>query len=272
MGIVQKKIAIVIPCYNESKRLDIAEFKKYLEVNTHVSILFVNDGSTDDTFEILKRMKRTLPENVIHIHQEENLGKAEAVRKGFLQAIELGFEYIGYLDADLSTPISAINRLWHLLKKENASIVMGSRVRLLGRDIRRNPLRHYLGRIFATFASIVLNLSVYDTQCGAKLFHNNLELKIVFSQPFRVKWAFDVEILARFKVVKKILNSTSIDQSSYEYPLEQWHDVKGSKVKFLDFLIAAGELLKIYAYLNFPVVKKHYSGQFKELNSIPQKE
>ena len=264
MGIMQKKIAIVIPCYNESKRLKIKAYKRYLEINTHVFILFVNDGSTDDTLEILKRITNTLPDNAIHINQERNCGKAESVRQGFLKAMELGFENVGYLDADLSAPLSSINRLYHLLEKENVSIVMGSRVRLSGRDVQRNPVRHYMGRIFATFASIVLNLSVYDTQCGAKVFNNNLELKRVFSQPFRVKWTFDVEILARFKVVKKILGGTSIDQSVYEYPLEQWHDIKGSKVRFLDFLIAALELFKIYAYLNFPIIKKRYADRFKK--------
>ena len=95
--------------------------------------------------------------------------------------------------------------------------------------------------IFATAASLVLNLPIYDTQCGAKLFRAEAWLGEVFAERFLSRWVFDVEILARFAR----LHRAEIEQLIYEYPLKQWHDVKGSKVKFSDFFRAFVDLAKI---------------------------
>ena len=118
--------------------------------------------------------------------------------------------------------------------------------RLLGYRIERKPLRHYLGRLFATCASCVLGLAIYDTQCGAKIFKNNSDLKKVFSTPFIVKWIFDVEILARFGVILQNKGIGSLENYALEYPLKEWTHIDGSKVKTLDFLLGAIELFKIY--------------------------
>ena len=74
--------------------------------------------------------------------------------------------------------------------------VFGSRIRRLGAAITRDPLRHYFGRVFATLASMVLDLAVYDTQCGAKLFRVNDDLRRAFGH-VSLRWIFDVELLAR---------------------------------------------------------------------------
>ena len=259
----KRKIAIVVPCYNEAKRLKLEEFKSYLNKNGSVTFIFVNDGSTDNTLEMLKSINRMFADQSLCISQEKNSGKAEAVRQGFLKAIETGFDYIGYWDADLSAPLNLLNRLTDRFKSENVTIVMGSRVRLLGRNIMRNAIRHYLGRVFATFASLVLDLLVYDTQCGAKVFKNNQELRMVFSQPFTVSWIFDVEILARLKLLGKLRGRSSLKDSAFEYPLEQWTDIKGSNVNPFDYFIGFIELFKIYAYLNFPVIRRQYVHKVK---------
>jgi glycosyltransferase involved in cell wall biosynthesis len=260
MGDMQKT-AIVIPCYNESKRLKIDEFKNYLRKTKSVSFIFINDGSTDNTLEIINQIGRIAPDQVLCKSLEKNRGKAEAVRQGFLMAFKLGFKNIGYWDADLSTPLNSIDRLCEYLKEDNITIVMGSRVRLLGHKINRRWIRHYLGRIFATFASLALGLHVYDTQCGAKIFKNNFELKMVFARPFLVRWTFDVEILAKFKAIRQKGSSNSLENTSLEYPLEEWTDIRGSKIKFFDFVIAAIELVKIYLVLNFPLIKRKYFGK-----------
>jgi dolichyl-phosphate beta-glucosyltransferase len=123
---------------------------------------------------------------------------------------------------------------------------MGSRVALLGRQIRRRWRRHMLGRAFATAASLVLKLPVYDTQCGAKLFRTTPATVEMFRRPFRTRWVFDVEILAR--IVKSIAAdaNSQADGAIYEYPLESWHDVQGSRLKSIDFVTAAIDLAGIY--------------------------
>jgi hypothetical protein len=141
---------------------------------------------------------------------------------------------------------------------------MGSRIRILGCDIKRRAVRHYTGRVFATFASLILDLYVYDTQCGAKIFKNNCELQKVFAHPFLVNWIFDVEILARFKVIRMISGSDLLENTTLEYPLDEWTDIRGSKIKFIDFFKAIIELIKIYLVLNFPIIKKKYAEKFKK--------
>jgi len=262
MGIMQKT-AIIVPCYNESKRLKINEFKNYLYEETSVSFIFINDGSTDNTLELINKLCSIAPSQVLCKSLEKNRGKAEAVRQGFLRAFELGFQNIGYWDADLSTPLHLINGLCELLEEDKISIVMGSRVRLLGYNIKRSTVRHYLGRLFATFASLVLGLHVYDTQCGTKIFKNNNELKAVFAHPFLINWIFDVEILARFKVIRKLNNSNLLQNTTLEYPLDEWTDIGGSKVKFIDFFKAIKELTIIFLVLNFPIIKKKYMEKFR---------
>ena len=172
-----------------------------------------------------------------------NVGKAEAVRKGMNLGISRSYEVVGYFDADLATPLDEINRFYEKFSScDKIEIVLGSRVKLLGRDIDRKPLRHYLGRIFATLASNILNLPVYDTQCGAKFFRVNEALKTVLSKSFQVKWTFDVELFSRFLKLKPI-SSLNIE----EMPLKKWKDVDGSKVKPKDFFIAFYELYLIHS-------------------------
>jgi len=164
----------------------------------------------------------------------------------------MDFVNIGYWDADLSTPLTTIPRFCELLNSQGISIVIGSRVRLLGRRIQRRAIRHYLGRIFATFASLLLQLPVYDTQCGAKLFKNNKELKVIFGKPFIVNWTFDVEILARFILAERFMGTGSLKERAVEYPLEEWTGVPGSKIKPIDVALAIVELIKIFLLLHVP--------------------
>ena len=247
-----QKTAIIVPCYNESKRLDAEEFIRYARKNKWVYFIFVNDGSSDSTFDIINNICRYNTEQMLCLDLENNVGKAEAVRQGFLKAIDAGFHNIGYWDADLATPLNAINKLCTLIEGKSLMVAIGSRVKLLGYRIERKPIRHYLGRVFATCASWVLGLAIYDTQCGSKIFKNNSDLKKVFSTPFKVKWTFDVEILARFSVVLKHKGIESLENHALEYPLKEWTHIDGSKVKALDFLVGVRELFKIYRTYRCP--------------------
>jgi glycosyltransferase involved in cell wall biosynthesis len=238
---------VVVPCYNEAARLNTASFSQFLEHPYTIRFLFVNDGSRDATLALLHTLRDSHPDRISVLDQQPNAGKAEAVRNGMLHAISMpGTVYTGFWDADLATPLSSIPELLAILTtRPEIQMVFGARVRLLGRNIHRQPLRHYLGRVFATVASLMLRLPIYDTQCGAKLFRVTAEFTDLLARPFLSRWIFDVEILARFQARHKA-DRTYVHDAIYEFPLPTWTDVAGSKVGSLDFIKAFGELLTIY--------------------------
>jgi len=237
-------VVIVVPCYNEAARLPVAAFERFLDA-TPVDFIFVNDGSTDNTGEVLKRIQSGRENRVRILDHEKNQGKAEAVRRGMEQALASGADYAGFWDADLATPLEAIPKLACVLEQRpEIDMVFGSRVKLLGRNIERRPARHYAGRIFATVVSSVLRLPVYDTQCGAKIFRAGTKTRAMFEEPFLSRWVFDVEFIARY-----ILQCGSPEAAAmhiYEYPLEAWADVRGSRLKATDFLVAFGDVVRIW--------------------------
>jgi dolichyl-phosphate beta-glucosyltransferase len=236
--------SIIVPCYNEGSRLKADEFGSCLKRNSSISFIFVNDGSTDNTNEIINMIKNFNLERVECLTFLKNRGKAEAVRRGVLKAIEEGANNIGYWDADLSTPLEIIDKMIDKLNGD-VTFVLGSRVKMLGYHIERLTLRHYAGRLFATMVSVITDLSVYDTQCGAKIFKNNREIQKAFSHPFTVNWSFDVELIGRLKIIKRALDLKPLEDSAIEYPLEKWIHHSGSKVRAIDLLIAINELLNL---------------------------
>ena len=150
--------------------------------------------------------------------------------------------YFGYWDADLATPLDAVAGFVEILDRDpRIDVVIGARVALLGRDIQRRLLRHYVGRVFATAASVVLRLPVFDTQCGAKLFRCNADMRGLFERPFGSRWIFDVEVLARY-----LARPSASSQGLYELPLARWVDVGESRLKLRDFVHAAADLATIY--------------------------
>lgn len=238
------RVAIVVPCYNESRRLPVARFEQYIQSTDTVFVL-VDDGSTDKTIEILKQIELAHPDQVVVVSCGRNMGKGEAVRRGMNVAFTRNVDYVGFWDADLATPFEAIGDfLAEFAKRRDCLMVFGSRVQLLGRKIDRSVLRHYLGRVFATVASLVLGLPVYDTQCGAKLFRVTPVTMSLFATPFSSRWTFDVEIIARH--IQKVGSATTAASQIFEFPLYIWKDVPGSKVKPRHFLIAFFDMCRIY--------------------------
>jgi len=97
----------------------------------------------------------------------------------------MGARLVGFLDADLATPAEEMLRLVSTLRSSRAQAAFAARVALLGTTIERHATRHYLGRVFATAASLILDLRVYDTQCGAKAFHATPLLAAALEEPFQ---------------------------------------------------------------------------------------
>ncbi len=236
-----QKTIIIVPCYNEEKRLNTLAFSDFVRVYPDIDFMFVNDGSTDNTRRVIQEFCKKFPNNMFFLDLDKNSGKAEAVRKGVLKALsENKYEFIGFWDADLATPLSEISFFLEVAKKKSAKIIMGSRLQRLGSIVIRKKSRHYLGRIFSTFASIILKLPVYDTQCGAKLFHSTI--CDIFNESFCTKWLFDIELLARYR------NTYGIEQtlvSVVEVPVNKWEEVSGSKLKLSYMLKVPFELIKI---------------------------
>ncbi|MFC2074962.1 glycosyltransferase [Bdellovibrionota bacterium] len=240
----EDRVLIVIPCYNESARLNVPGYFQVLRrSNTH--LLFVNDGSTDDTLSHLKKIENMAPDQISVLSLDKNRGKAEAVRRGMLRAIHDGAEIVGYIDADMATPSEEVLRLVKVCEKRDVSVVMGSRVATMGIDVQRHWLRHYLGRLFAYMAGFILKMRIYDTQCGAKFFRMSSLLKAALEEQFISRWAFDVELIGRLNVgmsYEKRLNKRRF----LEVPLERWKDVAGSKVKFHHMIVTFSDMIRIW--------------------------
>lgn len=241
-----RRVVLVVPCYNEARRLDCNAFETFVRNQPAFTFLFVNDGSTDDTQQTLEHLSARAPESLKVLCLPRNSGKAEAVRQGMLKAAEYSASYFGYCDADLATPLDEFPLMVDVLKaNDDLLLVMGSRVRMLGRLIERHTVRHYFGRLFATFASITLAIPVYDTQCGAKVLRCTPQTLALFREPFLSGWSFDVEM------IRRLIRDFKQDRERaagviFEQPLRVWRDVKGSKVKPWDLARGLWELARVW--------------------------
>jgi dolichyl-phosphate beta-glucosyltransferase len=239
------RTTVVVPCYNEAARLPADAFVDFVSAWPDGRLLFVNDGSRDETEAVLTTLAARRPEALAAMSLPQNAGKAEAVRQGMLRAFAEGAEAVGFWDADLATPLDVIPQFQAVLARQaGIDIVMGARVRLLGNAVDRKPSRHYLGRGFATVVSWLLHAHVYDTQCGAKLFRATPLVRDLFATPFLSRWVFDVEILARY-LDARAASGEDGRTGIREMPLEDWRDVAGSKVRSQDFLRAGVDLARI---------------------------
>lgn len=299
-------LEIVVPCYNEAGRLRVHDFVAFVRAG-RARLLFVDDGSTDGTLAALHKAQRACPDRIGVLSLSSNVGKAEAVRLGMRLAMgdddddaslvrtggasvgkrkrkqnqNANAAFVGFWDADLATPLDHVGLFREVFEaKPGVDMVFGARVGLLGRDIKRDARRHYLGRVFATLASVALKMPVYDTQCGAKLFRVDDTLKTALSEPFDSRWVFDCELVGRYASLRRgreevggsgdgsngdarkrkksggsvakpgggaanPQKTTPVADSIYEYPLHRWEDVAGSKLRPNDILKMAWGLARL---------------------------
>jgi len=235
--------AIILPCYNEAERLNVVAVKSFIEHYHEVSLIFIDDGSRDTTATKLGELVSDYPDRMHAFQLERNCGKAEAVRRGMLKAVELGFDFIGFWDADLATPLETIPHFVDVLERHSDSqVVWGTRLPLLGHRIERDWNRRLLGRLFSKAAAFAVSVPIRDALCGAKLFRNGAFLNAMLEQPFSSRWIFDVEILSRLKHAIAKQSDLSLERALFEFPLDAWIEVPGSKVRLKDFVRAAFEL------------------------------
>lgn len=242
------KISVVIPCFNEAQRLDANAIEELISADD-VDVILVDDGSTDETWQHLEAIQHQHPGRVECLKMHRNVGKAESVRHGMNHAVSRGADVTGYTDADFATPPAEMLRLIGEIRgNRNVKVLFGSRWLHMGSTIQRSPIRHYTGRVFATFASMVLRMPVYDTQCGAKLFRVSDSFHTALGEPFLSRWAFDVELIGRLR--EGVGNLPGYGLSEFvEVPLNTWIDVGGSKIGPVDMIRATLELLVISSAL-----------------------
>ena len=232
--------AIVIPCYNEGKRINPNRYIEGLK-DFPSQVLLVDDGSRDNTFEILKKLEKSVPDRFIAIKNPQNTGKAESVRRGMKTAIEKGFRHVGFMDADLATPFGEIPSFLEVFKeKPDINTVIGVRLKLAGHKIYRSNLKYLMQKIIAAMGGVLFKLKVSDTQCGAKMFKSEV-LKPVLEKEFSVKWLFDQELLARLSRLPQNEGKNWL----FELPLTEWTDIGGSHVKKSDYLKCLKDYFKL---------------------------
>jgi dolichyl-phosphate beta-glucosyltransferase len=212
-------------------------FVDYLQLNPQHFFCLVNDGSTDGTKELLLSMK-TKCTNLEVLSLNWNVGKAEAVRMGVKHVSKsVQSDYIGYMDADLATPLSFISIMEKAFKNDpTIDLVFGSRLLADKNSVERKTFRHLAGRWVSGMINRALGKKFGDTQCGAKLMKSNIAFQ-VFEHPFQSTWLFDVEIIKRLLVKN--------NENIREIPVTQWKDVGNSKVSKWYFFKMLGELRKI---------------------------
>ena len=227
-------LSIVIPAYNEEKRLPATLDRIAAWVSDSPlpvdEILVVDDGSRDRTAALVKKRGGL----VRLVSNPGNRGKGYAVRNGMLAAKG---DWILSTDADLSAPIEELGKLIDAARRENAVVAIGSRAldrRLV--KVHQPMMREFSGRAFNVVMRVVTGLPFRDTQCGFKLFRQDAA-KNIFSRQIEEGFSFDVEDL----LIAQLLGLRSI-----EVPVE-WSNVEGTKVSLAQGMKSFADLVRIRA-------------------------
>lgn len=241
-------VGVVIPCYNEESRLKSEEFIDFIEKNSGYHLCFVNDGSTDNTMQVLQNLRMGREDYISIYDCSKNGGKAEAVRQGLIYMSKFDdLDYIGFLDADLSTDFQDFDDLVKTIETTDFHIVNGSRISRMGANITKESARKIISMTINLIITKILGMSFRDTQCGAKIMRKEL-IPVAFETPFITKWLFDVEIFMR---MKGFFGKQKAKEMIYEQPLKRWIHADGSKLSMRDSAKIGFQLLNIYWNYNF---------------------
>jgi glycosyltransferase involved in cell wall biosynthesis len=238
------KHGIVIPCYNEANRLNQEAFLAFAKSHPEFKLCFVNDGSTDNTLEVLHTMSEERKNQIIVYDMPANGGKAEAVRHGMIYLQQYDLLTLGFLDADLSTDFNDyIILLYHLdISAGGKKMVFGSRKSGNTSGIQRSAFRSIASDSVGMMIQSLVQLPIADTQCGAKIFSPELA-DYCFRKPFETRWLFDVELFIR---IKRYYGKEYAMEKICEVPLKKWVEMEGSKITASDSLKMPAQLMKIF--------------------------
>ncbi|TYP96719.1 DNA-binding response OmpR family regulator [Tenacibaculum adriaticum] len=240
----EKCIGVVIPCYNEEDRLLSEKFTKFVHNNLGYHLCFVNDGSTDNTLEVLENLSKDKEDYISVYNCDKNGGKAEAVRLGILHlAKNPQLDYIGFLDADLSTDFKDFDDLVKTIESTDYKIVSGSRISRMGANITKESARQIISLTINFIIQKILGMNFKDTQCGAKIMDREI-INNMFQEKFITRWLFDVEIFMRMKN----FYGEKAKQMICEQPLKRWIHADGSKLSMKDSFKILGQLVQIARY------------------------
>ena len=232
-------LTIIIPAFNESQRIPktLKEIDDYIfeqKISNQTSVIIVNDGSTDDTSEVVENWINKSRNNSCFsiINYSPNQGKGYAVREGFLKA---NSELVFYTDADGASPILEISKLLSCIDN-GYDVVCGSRIlKAEGIKVKMGFKRRFTGLIFHLILRIMGLANLSDTQCGFKLFKTFVAKKLAENQKC-FGYSFDVELLYLAKKMGYKIKEISVN----------WYHVEGSKINLLrDSIKMLIEVLKI---------------------------
>ena len=189
----EPSLSVVVPVYNEEQRLGITFKALDAFIATQrfatLEIIFVNDGSTDKTEEMLRAYVPSCPVRVVSYAQ--NAGKGAAVRRGMLAVSN---DYGLMIDADMSTPMDQIDKFLPYMR-EGKPVIIGTRKDKTADVQRHQPMfRQKLGEVFTLLARVATGVHVTDFTCGFKCFSKQA-IQTIFPNTFIDRWSYDAEIL-----------------------------------------------------------------------------
>jgi len=258
--IQERCVGVVIPCYNEEDRLLSQEFLNFVDTNSGYHLCFVNDGSKDNTLGVLKDLQKGREDYISIYDCAQNGGKAEAVRQGMLYMAQRDdLDYIGFLDADLSTDLTDFDDLVKTIEHSEFKIVSGSRISRMGANITKESSRKIISMSINYIIRKILKMNFKDTQCGAKIFSKDI-IEIAFSEKFVTQWIFDIEI---FKRVTHRFGLENAKSMLCEQPLKRWIHADGSKLSMKDsfkIIMQLGQIAWVYRKKSSKVSKNLVKG------------
>ena len=236
-------LSIVIPAFNESARIQhtLDRVMNCVEAQGwDAEVLVVDDGSKDDTAEIVTRWMKIYPR--LHLIQNPgNRGKGYSVRNGLLQAAG---DVVMFTDADLSAPMEEAELLLQAIDR-GADVAIGSRWMDRTRQTIHQPLyRQFFGRCFNWITRTVMGLPFKDTQCGFNAFKRPAA-QIIFRLQRIERWGFDPEILF---IARKLMYAVC------EVPVTWGHDERSR----ISYLKDGMKMLEEMAYIRYNSIFGRY--------------